>query len=425
MQRIRPTCVRVGLLAALAFLISALLGWRFLHGYLVPDHLIADTEVQGPLGRPLRVGIVEWPGYAGGIVANNGFKPNKRCIFWTEHRLLVEFVLVEDADTRAKAFASGGLDIIWSTVDFWANELPGFLQGGVPARAIMQVDWSRGGDAIVADEGIHRIEDLVGKHVSLALFTPSQWLLEYTIDHSTLNQSQQSDVINNLVAKNSSPDARADFVAGKVDAAVVWEPDVTEALRGRPGAHIMLSTKMLPNLIADIMVTRLEFIKEHPDVVAAFVGGWLDGTEEANRNRELVGRLLTQNEPLYRNLGYQATSESLHTVKWAGLGDNIKMFGLTGGRPLFDQIFEEASKAWVKRGYITRAIPPAEAKDDEFLKVIYGHSKGTRRLSGDDPNPPVSGGAKSLRCSKSLKRIPVESIIDTHIAGSARSKWRS
>ena len=36
---------------------------------------------KGLLGRPLRVGIVTWPGYAGGIVANNGFKPNKDCIY--------------------------------------------------------------------------------------------------------------------------------------------------------------------------------------------------------------------------------------------------------------------------------------------------------------------------------------------------------
>src|SRR2546421_2296783 len=86
------------------------------------------------LGRPLRVGIVTWPGYAGGIVANNGFKPNKNCIYWDKHNLQVEFLLMEDTDVRAKAFAKGGengVDIVWSTVDFWANELPGFVKDGV------------------------------------------------------------------------------------------------------------------------------------------------------------------------------------------------------------------------------------------------------------------------------------------------------
>src|SRR5438067_5255622 len=99
----------------------------------------------GGFNRPLRVGVVTWPGYAGGIVANNGFKPNKDCIYWNKHNLQVEFVMMEDVDVRAKAFAKGGpdgVDIVWSTVDFWANELPGFIQNGIKARAIMQVDWS-------------------------------------------------------------------------------------------------------------------------------------------------------------------------------------------------------------------------------------------------------------------------------------------
>src|ERR1700704_1016905 len=58
------------------------------------------TGEQGLLGRPLRVGIVTWPGYAGGIVANNGFAANKDCIYWTKYNQTVEFLLMEDVDVR-------------------------------------------------------------------------------------------------------------------------------------------------------------------------------------------------------------------------------------------------------------------------------------------------------------------------------------
>ena len=162
---------------------------------------------QGLLGRPLRVGVVTWPGYGGGIVANNGFKPNRDSIYWKNHKLLVEFMLMEDVDARAKAFASGGndgVDVVWSTVDFWANELPGFVKGGVKARAVMQVDWSRGGDAIVADQTIRRIEDLKGKKISLALFTPSHWLLEYNLENSSLDEGDQTKIVKSLIGKNAS-----------------------------------------------------------------------------------------------------------------------------------------------------------------------------------------------------------------------------
>src|SRR6185369_14907379 len=154
------------------------------------------SQSAGGLGRPLRVGIVTWPGYAGGIVANNGFKPNTDCLYYQRHKLCVEFMIMEDVDARAKLFASGGdkggLDIVWSTVDFWANELPGFRHNDVNARAIMQVDWSRGGDAIVADKSITRIEDLYKKKISLALFTPSHWLLESNLQNSGLDEAKQT-----------------------------------------------------------------------------------------------------------------------------------------------------------------------------------------------------------------------------------------
>src|SRR5580658_4821376 len=126
-KRIKPAGI-VGILVVL--LGVGFLGWKFLmpHEVDVPD-------------RPLRVGVVTWPGYAGGIVANNGFKPNEDCIYFKNYKLKVEFMLMEDVDARAKAFAKGGkdgVDIVWSTVDFWANELPGFLKGGLKPRAIMQ-----------------------------------------------------------------------------------------------------------------------------------------------------------------------------------------------------------------------------------------------------------------------------------------------
>lgn len=331
----------------------------------------------GPLGRPLRVGVVTWPGYAGGIVANGGFKPNPDSIFNKQEVLKkdgVEFLLMEDVDVRNKAFAKGGadgVDIVWSTVDFWANELPAFVKDNVKARAIMQVDWSRGGDAIVVDPSITKVEDLKGKKVSLAQFTPSHWLLATALQNSSLDESEQKDIMNNIVGRPASPDARVDFVAKKVDAAVVWEPDVTEALQKRPGAKVLYSTKTADNLIADIMVAREDFIKEHPDVIKAFIQGWFEGTAEANRNPSQAVKVLMENEPLYKELGEQTTREGLTTVKWADLKDNTKMFGLDGGEPLFDGIFKNASQEWLKYGYITAPVSPEQSKDISFLKEIF------------------------------------------------------
>src|SRR5436305_10209008 len=172
-------------------LAGGLLLWWHRHPPTSPPPPKTLSCQESLLGRPLRVGIVEWPGYAGGIVANNGLKPNEGSIFYQKHSLCVQFVLLDDLDTSARAFALGGengVDVVWSTVDSWAKELPELMKEDLKARVIMQVDWSRGGDAIVADNSIHRIEDLYHKKVSLALYTPSQWLFEYNLQQSRLNQ---------------------------------------------------------------------------------------------------------------------------------------------------------------------------------------------------------------------------------------------
>jgi len=159
----------------------------------------------------------------------------------------------------------------------------------------------------VADENIKTIEDLKGKKISLVLYTPSHWLLEYQLENSRLNDEDQKWIMDHLVGKDATLDARQAFKDKQVDATVVWEPDVTLALE-RPGSHKLVSTETANNLIADLMVAREDFIKDHPDVIRAFVAGWLAGTAEANQNPDKVVQLLMENEPLYGDMKDSAES---------------------------------------------------------------------------------------------------------------------
>jgi NitT/TauT family transport system substrate-binding protein len=330
------------------------------------------TTTQGELGRPLIVGIVSWPGYAPGIIANKGFQENAESVFSKKYGMPVRFVLIEDINARGKAFAKGGpdgVDIVWSTVDFWSNELPNFVDGGIDAKAFMQVDWSRGGDAIVINSSIHSVEDLKNKKIALVQYTPSHWLLENVLRSSKLTAEEQKKIRDNLVFSQDVPSARAAFVAGQVDAAVLWEPDVKQALK-KPDSRILTSSKDLPNLIADIMVAKKDFIAAHPKTIENFVRGWMDGVAEARQNPDEVAKLLTENEPLFGDLGLPATKDSLSWVYWPDLADNIRMFGLDGQPALFDQIFNSASDIWLDLEAIKTKVSADGAKDDSFIKKV-------------------------------------------------------
>src|SRR5947207_958398 len=91
------------------FIAALLVGYWVYH--------FGEGSYEGILKRPLRVGIVAWPGYAGGLVANHGKRPNKDSIFWEKHKLLVEFVEEPDDERLVAGFKSGEFDVIWRTVD--------------------------------------------------------------------------------------------------------------------------------------------------------------------------------------------------------------------------------------------------------------------------------------------------------------------
>lgn len=325
------------------------------------------------LDRPLIVGVTSWPGYAGGILANGGFKENAQSIYTARYGLPVRFVLIEDIDARGKAFAKGGpdgIDIVWSTVDFWANELPGFIAGGINGKAFMQLDWSRGGDAMVAGASIKTVEDLKGKKIALTQFTPSHWLLEKALRTSHLTDGSREQIRKKLVFTQDTSSARSAFVAGHVDAAVVWEPDVKQALK-RQGAYVLFSSRDHPTIIADVMVAKEEFLKAHPRAIEAFARGWFDGVEEAKLNPLAAAEVLVASEPLFADLGIEETIKSLDWAYLTGLADNVSMFGLDGRAPIFDSLFEETGAVWKSLGVVKEPLPASRAKDDSILRKIY------------------------------------------------------
>lgn len=377
-----------------------------------------NRPYEGMLGRPLRVGIVSWPGYAGGLVANKGLRPSKDSYFWKdkdtwkdkdkEHQLLVEFVLCEDETQLLHEFAQGGdkggLDVIWSTVDSLAKQIPQLQKEGLKPQAFMQVDWSYGADAIVTSAEITKIKDLSGKKIAVSQ-AASQWLFEYSLQISDLSENEKQEIrSHNLERTKGSEEARDKFINGKVDAAVLWEPDVTKAKQQGNG-RVLIDTRAAPKLIADVMVADAEFIKEHKNAIAAFIEGWFDGTKKANSDPALAAHMLLS-EPKFAELGQETTRDLVGKTILTTLDDNAGMFDLAEtGDMYFDHLFRQASQTWLKAHYIDRReeVDPRQAREVRFLKNLYGTpAKGcqeyvTNELPIAFPRDQVELGPEALK----------------------------
>src|SRR5687768_7925271 len=140
------------------------------------------------LNRPIKVAIVLWGGYAGGIMANGGMAPNPNSVFSKDYGVQVELLQIDDFTKSRDAFRAGGdrggVDIMWSTVDAYALEYDGLSK--LNPKAILQYDWSRGGDAIAVDASIKTVKDLKGKKLACAEATPSHYFALYVLTQGGL-----------------------------------------------------------------------------------------------------------------------------------------------------------------------------------------------------------------------------------------------
>ncbi len=327
-----------------------------------------ENVAGGTLNRPLKVGINTWAGHAPGIVANGGLKPGSaNSLYKKKYNLDVEFVLLEDPTAKLAAFITGDIDIMWDTVDSFAREASLLKDKGLKARAIIQEDWSRGGDGIVALKTIKSVEDLKGKKIATTEYTPSHWLLLFLLAQSGLTPQEKNDIEKNLVKTAEAPQAAAMFKAGRVDAAVTWEPDLSGAVEAREKeAHILVSTTAATHVIADTLVARQNIIDEAPATLSAFVAGWFDAIsvmkEDPQGTNALIGNALKLTE--------DDVAGMLSGLKLTGYADNALFFGLAGPKPYFDSLFNGAFVIWRKKGVVTSVVDAPDWADKRFVASL-------------------------------------------------------
>lgn len=224
---------------------------------LVAATLAPARDAHGASMIPLRIAFSTWTGYGPLVVGAQQH-------IWAKYGLDVSYTVIESPSDRRDALRAGRLDGAATTVDTfsrWAGQ-------SVPMVQVFGIDTSQGGDGIVAKKSITSVKQLKGKTVALNVGSTSEWFFDYVLGQ---NGMSVNDV--NVVDMPSSGVAGSTFVAGKVDAAVTWEPWLGRAKKA-PFGHVLVSSKAYPTIIVDDFGFRPAFIKAHPGVIADFIKGY-------------------------------------------------------------------------------------------------------------------------------------------------------
>ena len=127
----------------------------------------------------LVVQLVSWGGYGPGLYWNEGAEPNENSRFFKDYGFKVRFLVDNDLLNAMNAWIADEYDIAVQTADaFPFYTAPAEVNEFKP-RAFMQVDWSRGGDAIIVKRGINSVNDLKGKKVVLYFYPQRRYFRLY------------------------------------------------------------------------------------------------------------------------------------------------------------------------------------------------------------------------------------------------------
>lgn len=312
--------------------------------------LLVQPATHAASMAPLKIGYPVWVGYGPLFLA-------EKKGFLKELGTSVELINMEDTKTRYPALAAKRIDGMMTTIDTVVQRLKPDFQ----MAAILPMDDSKGGDGIVARKTIASVKDLKGKKIAFSEGSVSHFFLAYVLQQNGLS-------LNDVTMVNmTAGDAGAAFVAGKVDAAVTWEPWLTKGKKA-PHGKVLVDSSTTPNLIVDVLIFRKDVIKARPkdmeNIVQAWgkaVAFWKSNPDEANKiMAEAVGGWLKDSKV------FAETLTGIHYYDAAGLK---QFFGTPGYPGPGVQTTQFAIDLWTKLGKAgMKGVKAADILDGSFVK---------------------------------------------------------
>ncbi len=316
----------------------------------------------------VRVRVNIWVGCVGGLVANGGLDTAPGSIY-DKKGLKVSFKIIDDWTEGTAALASNNVDVMLTTADVWAKDYAQLADRGFNARAVYMVDWSRGADGVIGKQGINSIEDLAGKTVAFAPYTPSHFLLWNGLKSSGLSTEQRNEIFANAVHTKDGIEPATLFAQQKVDAAVAWDPDMSDAVAKRKGSKKIYDTRVANRLIADILVVSDRFSANSPQTTRKFLEGWLEGVEfirqQPQRAYTLIGTIKDFNIPS------DLAKTMLEGVRLSDYADNKAFFGNGPGSD-YNNILKMAEEMYRELRLIKPAPDIEGSVDRRYIAGMEG-----------------------------------------------------
>ena len=328
-----------------------------------------------------------WPGWAPIIVANAGLEPSDQSVFYKKYGFFVKLAIVDDPVAARDLFASGKSHILWGTLDMIALFAPELVKDSRTVPVVcQQIDFSGGGDGVVARGEIRSINDLrpvAGKRkkVVLAQNSPSHYLIMSLLIDAGIDPGE----VDFKWAKDAPSAAKLFVQDASFDAFVGWSPDIYNITDKLKGTRLVVTTGTANHLIADVWAVRNDFLKDNPQVVSGLVQGIFDGMDMVRKDPGLAARALAAAFQLPEAdcksmVGKDGgiTEGDAHLTNYR---ENAKFFLDPFNPANFEVVWNSSSTIYKSLGSINTIVPSAKIKNKDILVALSETYKDVKDLS--------------------------------------------
>jgi NitT/TauT family transport system substrate-binding protein len=279
---------------------------KFFTGTAIAVGFLASAA--GVQAGTMRLGMTTWVGYGPMFLARDKG-------FFKENGLDVELQIIEDASLYMAAVAAGQLDGNASTID----EIMKYRSKDFCFKAVAALDDSHGGDGVLVRDGVNSLKDLKGQQVGMNLGSVSQFWFNILLKREGMTEADLE--ITNMTAD----DAAAAFIAGRIPAAVTWEPHLS-LVRTKKQGKVLIDSSETPGLIVDVVDLTCDYIDKNPKDVEAFMKGLYKAVDFIKTNPDEAYAVMAKGVGGYLEKP-EDFAEAAKGVRFYDKARNIEFFG--------------------------------------------------------------------------------------------------
>ena len=272
-----------------------------------------------------------WTGYSPMFIAQEKG-------YFEEAGLNVDIQVIEDESTYAALITQGSVQFLATAQDpnikMYAN--------GATSRFILAMDASVGADGLVATDDIVTLDDLAGKTLALDKSASSYYFFLTALE----NGSSLTEENINVIDMGDTTEAGLAFMSGAVDAAIMWEPELSEALDSVEGAHALVTSADYPDTILDSMVVNTKFAEENPEAVEGVVEAWYKAIDFLKENPEEAYELMASG---YDEVSAEDIASDVQGLNFFGREENEALKDENNEKSIY-ALSQDMADFWMAKG---------------------------------------------------------------------------